>query len=54
MRSSLEYFHHLKSQNLSCWNFNLLYLDYFVIFSFGFGLSAHLKLTIENLGIRNC
>ena len=43
-----------KSQNLSCWNFNLLYLDYFVIFSFGFGLSAHLKLTIENLGIRNC
>ena len=25
-----------------------------MIFSFGFGLSAHLKLTIENLGIRNC
>ena len=43
-----------KSQNLSCWNFNLLYLNYFVIISFGFGLSAHLKLTIENLGIRNC
>ena len=28
--------------------FNLLYLDYFLTFTFGFGLSVHLKLTLKS------
>ena len=39
-----------KRQNLSCWNLNLLYLDYFVTFSFDFGLNAHLKLNFKSGG----
>ena len=47
-----------KSQNLLCWNSNLLYLflfsfdlfflDYFVTFSVGFRLSVHLELTSKS------
>ena len=42
MRSSLEYFHHLKDKQIMLY-FNSLYQDNFVIFGFRFGFSAHLN-----------